>query len=79
MHVELLLVSLLYYMFMLTLPVYVAVQQSSCYYSKKNVGATMSSFISVRSGVETHLQRALAYVGPVSVAVDANNKAFRVG
>lgn len=44
-----------------------------------NVGAQMSSFINIQSGVETNLQRAIAYVGPVSVAVDASNKAFRVG
>ena len=38
----------------------------------------MSSFINIQSGVESNLQRAVAYVGPVSVAVDADNKAFRV-
>ena len=53
-------------------------QQSSCTYSKSNMGAQMSSFINIQSGVESSLQRAVAYVGPVSVAVDASNKAFRV-
>ena len=38
----------------------------------------MSSYVKLQSGVEKHLQRAVAYVGPVSVAVDASNKAFRV-
>ena len=38
----------------------------------------MSSFISIPSGAETNLQKAVAYVGPVAVAVDASNKAFRV-
>ena len=38
----------------------------------------MSSVISIPSGSETDLQKAIAYVGPVSVAVDADNKAFRV-
>ena len=53
-------------------------QQSSCSFSTKNVGATMSNFINIPSGDETSLQKAVAYVGPVSVAVDAANKAFRV-
>ena len=38
----------------------------------------MSSFISIPSGSEDSLQVAVAYVGPVAVAVDADNKAFRV-
>ena len=55
-----------------------SLQQSSCSYSKSNRGAQMSSFINIQSGVESNLQTAVAYVGPVSVAVDADNKAFRV-
>ena len=38
----------------------------------------MSSVIRLPSGDETSLQQAVAYVGPVSVAVDADNTAFRV-
>lgn len=38
----------------------------------------MSSSVSIQSGSESSLQMAVAYVGPVAVAVDADNKAFRV-
>ena len=61
-----------------TTPLFTPTQQSSCSYSKSYVGAQMSSFINIQAGVESNLQKAVAYVGPVSVAVDASNKAFRV-
>ena len=38
----------------------------------------MSGSISISSGSEDDLQTALAYIGTVSVAVDASNNAFRV-
>ena len=38
----------------------------------------MSGSVSIPSGSEEYLQAALAYIGPVSVAVDASNSAFRV-
>lgn len=38
----------------------------------------MSGSVSISSGSEDDLQSALAYIGPVSVAVDASNTAFRV-
>ena len=53
-------------------------QQSSCSYYKSNCGAQMSSWININSGYEQYLQIAVAYVGPAAVAVDADNKAFRV-
>ena len=38
----------------------------------------MSGSVSVKSGSESDLQAAVAYVGPVAVAVDASSRAFRV-
>ena len=38
----------------------------------------MSGSIHISSGSENDLQSAVANVGPVSVAVDASNNAFRV-
>ena len=38
----------------------------------------MSGSIQITSGSEDSLQSAVANVGPVSVAVDASNNAFRV-
>ena len=39
----------------------------------------MSGSVAVPTGDETELQAAVASVGPVAVAVDGRNKAFRVG
>ena len=38
----------------------------------------MSGIVSIKTGDETDLQAAVASVGPVSVAVDGRNTAFRV-
>lgn len=38
----------------------------------------MSGSIEINSGSESDLQSAVANVGPVSVAIDASNNAFRV-
>ena len=38
----------------------------------------MSGFVAVKSGDEAGLQAAVASVGPVAVAVDGRNRAFRV-
>ena len=38
----------------------------------------MSGTVSIKEGSEQDLQAAVASVGPVAVAVDARNKAFRV-
>ena len=38
----------------------------------------MSGMVLINSGSESELQAAVAYVGPVSVAVDAGSNGFRV-
>ena len=38
----------------------------------------MSGSIEITTGSESDLQSAVAYVGPVAVAVDASNNAFKV-
>ena len=53
-------------------------QQSSCNYQRSSNGAQMSGTVSVKSGSESNLQAAVANVGPVAVAVDGANNAFRV-
>ena len=53
-------------------------QQQSCSYISSGIGAQMSGSIEISSGSEDDLQSAVANVGPVSVAVDASNNAFRV-
>ena len=38
----------------------------------------MSGSVSIESGNEDSLQKALAYIGPIAVAVDASSNAFKV-
>ena len=54
-------------------------QQSYCQYVSGGSGAEITRFIQLASGNEKDLQTALAYVGPIAVAVDASSAAFRVG
>lgn len=53
-------------------------QQSYCQYTTKGYGAEITGYVNIASGNEQHLQAAVAYVGPTSVAVDASSTAFRV-
>ena len=53
-------------------------QQRSCSYDSAYRGATMTGTVAIMSGSESDLKSAVANVGPVSVAVDAWNKAFIV-
>ena len=53
-------------------------QQSYCQYVSGGSGAEITRFIQIASGSEKDLQTALAYVGPIAVAVDASSTAFRV-
>ena len=53
-------------------------QQMSCSYTESGRGATTSGSVAIESGNENDLQSAVAYIGPVAVAVDAQSNAFRV-
>ena len=50
----------------------------SCSYTESGRGATTSGSVAIESGNENDLQSAVAYIGPVAVAVDAQSNAFRV-
>ena len=48
-----------------------------CQFKRKNVGATLDSWVDIASGNETALQVATANVGPISVGIDASGWGFR--
>jgi len=56
---------------------YKAVDQQ-CMFNASNVGATISSWTDIPSGSEPDLQKAIATVGPVSVAIDASQYTFQL-
>jgi len=56
---------------------YKAVDQS-CMFKASDVGATISSWTDIPSGSEPDLQKAVASVGPVSVAIDASAYSFQL-
>nr|BAG74347.1 silicatein-G2 [Ephydatia fluviatilis] len=52
-------------------------RQSSCQFNSKYIGATASGVVAISSSSESELMAAVATMGPVAVAVDANTYAFR--
>ncbi|KAK3538175.1 hypothetical protein QTP70_032565 [Hemibagrus guttatus] len=48
----------------------------SCRYNPDNVGATCNGYVNIKSTDENALQEAVATVGPISVAIDANHTSF---
>ena len=53
-------------------------QQYSCKYDKSCKAATTSGIVRIPRGSETSLLAAVSSVGPVSVAIDASQRAFIV-
>ncbi|ESN92802.1 hypothetical protein HELRODRAFT_185163 [Helobdella robusta] len=51
-------------------------QDGECRFKKNKIGATVTGFVDIPKGSEKKLQEALATVGPVSVAIDANHQSF---
>ncbi|KAG0410025.1 hypothetical protein HPB47_012847, partial [Ixodes persulcatus] len=49
----------------------------TCHFKKSAVGATDSGFVDIRQGSETQLKKAVATVGPISVAIDASHQSFQ--
>ena len=48
-----------------------------CYFDDSYVVATMTSYVELEPYDENVLQEAVANVGPISVAIDANSEQFR--
>ncbi|KAG8256913.1 hypothetical protein J6590_059863 [Homalodisca vitripennis] len=51
--------------------------KDTCRYNPKNKGATDNGYVGITSGSEKALQKAVATVGPISVAIDANHTSFK--
>jgi len=52
-------------------------QDDKCRYKKKTAGAEDVGFVDVKSGDEDALVKAIASVGPVSIAIDASHESFQ--
>ena len=53
-------------------------QRSQCKFSEDYVGSGQSGIVGIGYGNEADLKRAVAFVGPISVAIDARSMSFRV-
>jgi len=53
-------------------------RDDTCRFQAKNVGATDTGFVDIKTKDEQDLQNAIATVGPVSVAIDAAHASFQL-
>jgi cathepsin L len=49
----------------------------TCHFVKTDIGATDAGFVDIPSGDEEALKKALATIGPVSIAIDASHESFQ--
>lgn len=52
-------------------------KNDNCRYDESKNGATVTGFVDVKSGDEDDLKKAVAEIGPVSVAIDASHFSFQ--
>ena len=52
-------------------------EDDKCRFSKKNIGAVDVGFVDIPAGNEEALMKAVASVGPISVAIDASQESFQ--
>lgn len=51
--------------------------ENTCHFKRSDVGETDKGFVDVPAGSERALKKAVATVGPVSVAIDASHTSFQ--
>lgn len=49
-----------------------------CRFKKEDVGATDTGYVEIKAGSEVDLKKAVATVGPISVAIDASHSSFQL-
>ncbi|XP_078492719.1 procathepsin L-like [Ciona intestinalis] len=57
---------------------YMAKNEPKCMYQRSNSGATLTGCVDIKRGSESALMKAVADVGPISVAIDAGHKSFQM-
>jgi cathepsin L len=53
-------------------------EDGTCHYNPSQSGATVTGYVDIPTGDESALQKAVATVGPVSVAIDASQFSFQL-
>ena len=53
-------------------------KNDTCRYNPAKSGATVSGYVSIKSGSEDDLKAAVATIGPISVAIDSNHTSFQL-
>ena len=51
--------------------------EDTCHFKRRDVGETDKGFVDIPAGSERALKKAVATVGPVSVAIDASHESFQ--
>ncbi|KAF8796161.1 Cathepsin L like protein [Argiope bruennichi] len=52
-------------------------EDGTCHFKKSAVGATVTGYVDIPTGDEEALKKAVATVGPISVAIDASHDSFQ--